>query len=141
MQVVLRQRGSAEGVRDVVHLKEVIKIALPDVADQRPCGFHDHADEALVGHGKVHSLGAQCPRLTRAVASGHTKDAGGLVINKCKLPRVQVAADAFKNSHFVHDTSAVAKLLQNVTFGQAGKDAHEQRCASFAAVLMAPKAM
>jgi hypothetical protein len=35
----------------------------------------------------------------------------------------------------------VAKLLQNVTFGQAGKDAHEQRCASFAAVLMAPKAM
>jgi hypothetical protein len=54
---------------------------------------------------------------------------------------MQVATDAFEDSHFVHDTSAVAKLLQNVTFRQAGEDAHEQRCASFAAVLMAPKAM
>ena len=45
----------------------------------------------------MHSLGAQCPRLARAVASGHTKDAGALVINERKLAWVQIVADAFQD--------------------------------------------
>ena len=97
MQDHLRQWRGAEGVGDLIALKERLKVVEPDVPNQRPGGLHYAAGVALVGQGKGASLGGQGVRLAAAVAGAQPQDLGVLVIHKGQLAGVQVGADAFED--------------------------------------------
>ena len=97
MQDHLRQRRGAEGIGDLITLKEGLKIVEPNISDKRLGGLHHAAGVALVGQGEGAGLGGQGVGLAAAVAGAQPEDLGVLVVHECQLAGVQVGADAFED--------------------------------------------